>query len=209
MRISISILALVGVFALSTAGCTKEVDSTEAPLTASSSAFMAQVEEAMRDAAAGGASELQLEELARARDAGHVTVEVARESITRTVDCIRDLGFTAEYRETQNNSVPVPNLKYGGVGLETADSADRAYEQCSIQESYWLDYLYQTQPSSMEAGEAYLKAQLPVVVACLGREGVDVPADEDISETLGRALTLSQSAPGAVNCLDEAAIDGF
>jgi len=76
-------------------------------------------------------------------------------------------------------------------------------------EAYWLDYLYQTQPAAVEMKNRYLKKQLPIVVACLGREGVDVPADEDISVTLDRALALRDTTAGRVDCLDEAAINSY
>jgi len=167
--------------------------------------FAQAVSQARADAVDAKASDDQLAQLEDAARDGRVSTEAEREALRRTVACLDDAGYKAEILEDViDGGWNWPHLRVAGGG-----NADADIEKCSRRESYWLDFLYQTQPAAIEMKDRYLKRQLPVVVACLGREGVEVPADEDISLTLDRALTLNQTTNGRVNCLDEAGINSY
>jgi hypothetical protein len=179
-----------------------EVTAGDAP---GAEQFAQAVTRAIAEATKAEASKDQLAQLEDAARDGRVSTEAERQALRRTVACLGDAGYEAEILEDViDGGWNWPHLRVAGDG-----NADAVIEKCSQHESHWLDYLYQTQPAAVEMKDRYLKKQLPIVVACLGREGVDVPADEDISVTLGRALTLTQTTNGRVNCLDEAAISSY
>jgi len=193
------------VVALLVSACSADGPEATAGDSQGAEQFAQAVSQARAEAVDADASEDQLAQLEDAARDGRVSTEAEREALRRTVACLGDAGYKAEILE----DVVDGGWKWLHLTSESDSNGGVVIDKCLQREAYWLDYLYQTQPAAVEMKNRYLKKQLPIVVACLGREGVDVPADEDISVTLGRALTLSQSAPGAVNCLDEAAINGF
>lgn len=161
--------------------------------------------DAVLEAQAQGASEAQLSLLEDAAAVGEVSVEAAKQAMHATVECMQGRGFDAWYVEDVMPSGLVrPTLTFG-----TAGGGEAAYAECETLESYWIDYLYQTQPSSVALRDSYLLRQLPIVVECLEREGVTVPPDESSQETFRKALDVSRSTANGVDCLAEAEISSF
>lgn len=166
--------------------------------------------EALADAVANGASDAQVAELEQAVIDGSVSLEAARASVHRTVECLVDRGMNAEYTEgLSNGTTVVPSLSIHSDQDPTA--VDAAFQECENLESAWTNYLYQTQASTIEAEQAYFEQQRPVLVACLEGEGIAIDPEGDIYDLLWAAVDTAHAAgdTGGTNCLAEAEIDGF
>jgi hypothetical protein len=108
--------------------------------------FLQAVSQARAEAVKADASEDQLAQLDDAARDGRVSAEAERQALRRTVACLGDAGYKAEIMEDViDGGWNWPHLRVAGNG-----SADAVIEKCSQHESYWLDYLYQTQPAAVE-----------------------------------------------------------
>ena len=86
-----------------------------------------------------------------ARTRGEMTFEDAREAIRSTLECVSDLGFSAEYREEIGpEGLAVPGYVVQAEGGLESDSdiyeAIDASGQCADSESLWVSQVYQAQP---------------------------------------------------------------
>lgn len=158
--------------------------------------------EALANAREGGASAQQLAELEDAEILGEIDLETARAATRRTVKCIQDSGYSAEYADAEvNGGRIVPSFSVETDGEVQAQS-------CEARESYWVLNLFATQASALEADRAYFEQQRPILLACMEENGIDVAADDDIYALLEQALQ-ERMAGGSFNCLRQAGIDGF
>lgn len=202
LNLAVALAFTVAVFA---SACGAGVPEATAGGAHETEPFAQEVSQAVAEAQEADASADQLAQLEDAARDGKVSTEAERQALHRTVACMHDAGYEAEVLEdVTHGSWKWPHLTYAWDS-----NADAVYDQCSKRESYWIDYVYQTQPSAIETKDRYLRKQLPIVVECLGREGISVPEDEALPVTLDRAMELLQTSGGQVDCLTEAAIDGY
>ena len=133
-----------------------------------------------------------------------MSLESARSATRRTVECITSAGAFAEYDEdTVNGGRVVP-----GYYWET--SAQVVSDECERRESYWVNYLYQTQGSSLQADAKYFEQQRPILLSCLQDNGLKPDPNGDIYDLLRMAGELQASGTGtSANCLEQAKIDSF
>lgn len=162
------------------------------------------IADALSEAQEMGASEAQIHLLEEALDSGQMSLESARSATRRTVECITSAGSFAEYdEETINGGRILP-----GYIWET--SAAALNEECEKRESYWVNYLYQTQSSSLQEDAEFFEQQRPILLSCLQENGLDPDPDGDIYDLLRMAAELQASGTGTSgNCLEQADIDGF
>lgn len=194
---------LVASVAWSLAACGAKTPDQPRPPTE----FAAKVTRELEEAHKQGASANQLAELESVARDLQVDVETARAAMHRTVECIVNAGYEADYMEEVMDGVTIrPYLTYYDTGTGNADAV---YDECSRRESYWIEYLYETQPSTIDAQNKYLEQQLPTVIACLERNGVSTDPEEDMYVTLDAAVKLMQQSGGEADCLAEAEITGY
>jgi len=170
---------------------------------------------ALGDAGEGSASDTQVAILESAQEQGEMTLEQARSAARDTVSCLEGLGFTAEVTE---ESVPsglvVPGYRVQtehGPGDDSADDpAFAASEQCEKQESFWVNQVYQTQPSSIQASVDYINDTLePQLRACLEGEGYEVSDDATGVDMVRQAMNLKVEQGAALPCFDPREVPDF
>lgn len=190
----------VSVFVL--AGCTSEdLAKSEAK-----GEFADMIEGMINDAEAGGAGEAQLEILRHAQADGVVSMEDARAAANAMVQCVEDAGSEAFITDqTMQSGVVLPAYNWKSDTPEQAAIGDA----CDTQEAFWVNGAYQMQPASIALNDAYLDKQLPLVRACLQREGYAADPEATTHEVLRQALQVKTDTASAVDCLAEAKIDGF
>lgn len=173
---------------------------------ATSQAIAEVVDPAIVEAEAGGAGEAQLAILRQARAEGELSIEDARAAARAGVTCVTDAGSEANYFEYISDSgLVIPGYSYLGDTPEQEAIGDA----CAAREDFWVNMVYQTQPSSLEANDAYVEQQAPLVRACLKREGYSIAPDATTIEVLRQALDVRAATGLAVDCLAEAKIGGF
>jgi type IV secretory pathway TrbL component len=185
--------------------------SGERPAAHSDSAarFETQVAEAIEEASANGASERQLDLLDLARDEGEVTIEVARQAMRAYSDCAADAGVKVWFKETTRPDGWTNVLTM--IDVSSGTNADAVASACERKESWWVTFLYSTQPSTVEGTEAYLDSQAPVLRSCLEDAGF---ATEDDMTGMELAILSTQgddqaSREAGSHCLTQIGVDGF
>ncbi|WP_170169492.1 hypothetical protein [Salana multivorans] len=110
-----------------------------------------------------------------------------------------EAGLASRYVEhTTYSGVVVP-----GYEVEVLDPTDDALiESCDRLEFYWINQLYQVQPSSIEANEEFANRQEVALRACLERIGVTTDPDSTGTDLVEQALGLGESG-----CLADVGID--
>lgn len=192
--------AAMSVLIVSLAGCSQ---SKEAPSDVTSAEFADLMNQIISDARAGGASEAQVALLESAATSGELTIEQARESARSYMACLDTVGLNSDYVESTSTGVVIPSVHVYAFTLEEMETM----QQCDTKENFWVNYVYQTQPSSIELQDAYLEQQRPALVACLEAAGIEVPDDEDVRVTLNRAA--SEMEAGGVDCIEGLGISGW
>lgn len=168
--------------------------------------FTDQVAAAIEDAQAGGPSDAQLAILVQAQADGAIGLEAARTAGRAVVDCINVAGGGASYQEyTTGAGLIIP----AGTAITNTAEELALVDACTQQESYWVDYLYQTQPSSKKQQDAFLDAQAPLVRECMESKGESVPADATTRDVLGIALDVALKSDWGTDCLNPYDIKGF
>lgn len=172
-------------------------------------AFDVRVAEALEEARSKGASEAQMSILERASGDGGVTFEDAKAAAIATISCMADQGVDATYQDdAMPNGVTIPAYAVSAL-KDDGSPADPVMEQCENSESYWVNMLYQMQPSSIEANLAFIEKQAPVVGKCLEDAGYDTDPDATGMELVLQADDVARQTSGSVDCALDAGIMGY
>lgn len=166
-------------------GCTTASDDS----TAEPSVFS----DVLQDAREGGAGAAQIAALEEAESAQELTLDTARRAARDAVQCMSDNGLDAAYvEETSYSGTVIP-------GFRVAGAEDQA-QACDVEHSYWVNQLYQVQPSSVQANEEFADQQEPALRACLEDLGISTDPEATGSDLAHKA------ASEAPDCLGEAGI---
>lgn len=181
-------------------GCSSQPAESNDPL------FDMLILEAIEQAAAAGASDGQLELLRQSEDAGHVPVETLRLAVHATIECFVEAGFEAEYLEPVGpEGLALPSYRVWTDG-ELSPGDDALIEECDSREGFWVNKVYQLQPSSDELRVEFVNGKADELRACLEDAGYPAEAGADgvaLAQQAGRVATESQ---GAVDCLQEVGV---
>jgi len=200
---TMKVLVAVGGF-VGLAGCSATVTATDP------TSFADIVAAAIQGAEADEASEAQLALLREAQSEGSMSIEGERAAVRAAVKCINDAGVSAAYADhTMKSGLVVPRYVASVDNALGLDATDAILNACDAQEYFWVDKVYQAQPTSVAVNDAYLDQQAPIVRACLEREGYDTNADATTHELLRQALDVALDTGFSTDCLREAEIDGF
>jgi hypothetical protein len=166
--------------------------------------FAQMVSQAITDATEGGASQDQIAILEQAKDTGSISLEDDRRAARAAILCLTQNGTDAEYSEsTSNAGVAIPGY------VVTVDGAVKptAPAPCETKEFYWVNMVYQLQPSSQEATDANVEKRLPILRTCLIENGANVDESTTKAELLHAAVQLLKDTNGDVDCARTAGID--
>ena len=153
------------------------------------------------DATNGGASDTQLEILNRSLAADSVAFEDARDSAMAAVECMNNAGLEATYQEDhQDSGLVVPGYT-AHVGLEDDGTNETIMATCDNQEAFWVNLLFQTQPSSVAYEDARIEELAPAFRECFDHYGVATDADATGQELQRLAIDEYADSDGAVDCL--------
>jgi len=192
------VAVLVGVVLV---GC-----STETGAQADSAVFADLVASIIQEAEAGGAGDAQLAILRQAQSDGWLSIEVDRAVNRAAVECVNDAGSYAFYQETTMESgLVLP----GFSALADTPEQEAIADACTTEVQFWVNGLYQMQPTSMQLNETYLDQQIPLVRSCLERNGYTVVPDATTHELLRQAVDVRSETNSGVDCLTEARIESF
>jgi len=166
-------------------------------------AFAAQARKDLEDATAGHASEHQLTILREAFAAGEVTYDQAKDATYMVIECIHDAGGTAEYEENRDDSgFVIPNAILTAPDDDALEAMSAIAEQCSNREAFWVNKLYQLQPTSQETRDRYWLEQAPAIRQCLEDHGFPTSSDATPKELRVLALRVLDESGGETNCVD-------
>ncbi len=198
-----SLVAILACIVL--AGC-----GTESVRQGQPASFDEQIASAIKDAAAGGASDAQLAILRQAQSEGEMSLEGARRAVRSGVACINAMGLPAFYVErTEQSGLARPEYVVQVDGIESADATAAIIDECDFEELFWVDKVYQDQPTSQAVKDAYLDQQAPLVRSCLERNGYSTDPDATTRELLIQAHDVVNETSFAIDCFAEAEIGSF
>lgn len=190
MRVLIPALVL----AITLAGCSSEVTTEE------DSYFAEFIDTAIADAEAGGASEQQLAILEEAREVGEVTLEQMREATRAAIECFLGAGLLAEYsEETLPHGVVLPGYSVGVVG-DFSEAQDLAATRCDDENAFWVDKVYQGQPSSEALWADFLDSKAAEFRACLEAAGYETDPDATGSDLVHQTAEIYWETNLEVDC---------
>jgi hypothetical protein len=130
-------------------------------------------------ARAADVSAEQIALLERAAEVGNLEFEAYKQAVEATFQCFRD--SEVRYQEFGiDNSAGFPQLKY--MYESPPDGPSPVASQCVIENSRYVEMVYQVQPSSSEASDAAFEAALPVLIPCLREQGFLGPEDPTVDE---------------------------
>lgn len=183
--------ALAGATALIlVVGCSPDTNKTTDSEGLSEDTFSVVLAEA-RDEGAGAD---QLAALEHAEQDREVTIEMAREATRRTVECITNAGLSAGYTErTTYTGLVIPGYE-AGTSNPGDDVAWQQIESCDVAESYWINQLYQTQPTSWQARVDYANLHEAALRACLEENEIETDAQASGAELVDQAIDDSRTA---------------
>lgn len=186
-------------------GCGAPVVAPTYPTT-----FPGIIASALAEAEAGGAGEAQLAILRQAAADGEISIESARAAARAAVQCMSDGGIYAAYHEDgMKSGLVIPGYIAGGGTADQMSAQDVVITACDNRESFWVNSVYQGQPTSVAVNDAYLDQQVPIVRSCLERSGYHTDPDATTHEVLRQALDVAQATSFELNCLGEAEIESF
>lgn len=171
--------------------------------------FDATVSQAIKEATSGGASTQQLDILERAAKDGGVTFEDAKMAATSAMNCMAGQGVTATYQEQPlANGVTIPGYI---VRVLTTDGRDALpiKSACEQSESYWVNKLYQLQPTSVESNLAFIAKQAPVIRQCLEDAGYDTDPKATGMDLVIQSSDIARQTNGGTNCAVDAGVVGY
>lgn len=194
--------ALMVIFA---SGCTT---AAAEPWEGHVSPWEEEVSVAIEEATEGGASDAQIAILEKTRETGEVTFEDAKAAMVRTVECFADVGIDATYKEEQDSrSVTLPS--FTAVVTDEPDY-DEPLDPCDTQESFWVNMLYLTQPSALEAMTQQYAPLVPAIKECLAREGVEFDeTTENFWDLVEPSQSLFLESGQQVDCMAEAGVGSY
>lgn len=161
----------------------------------------------LAEAAAGGASDEQLELIRLAQDAGEVKPELLRVAGANTIACFGEFGGGGELNDwVRSDGLVIPG--YLGEFDETLGEAviESGVEACQVREYQWINRLYFAQPSSREVVGQYVMSREPELRECLERHGYDTDPESNGWELAIFAAQIAAETDFDVNCLSEADI---
>lgn len=164
-------------------------------------------QEVWLQASEAGASPAQLDLIARASERGEVTLPDVYEALAATFECFDEGGVAWEWLDLDySRGFPIPSYGWGGADEQLFDYGDACLER----HSFYVEMLYQVQPSSVEAEKSNLDERMPEVVACLRAEGVEI-SDEASPDEVELAIReavidpatglVDETRMGAAECL--------
>lgn len=163
--------------------------------------FAELIETAIEDAEAGGAGAQQLVILEEARELGEVTLEQMRESTRATVACFVDVGFDSEYFEsTRADGLPLPDYSVSLHG-EWSDSDIQVMDQCDFENGFWVNKVYQIQPSSDQLWLEFINGKAGELRSCLEDAGYETDPDATGAELANQAGAVAAETQGDVDCM--------
>ncbi len=164
-------------------------------------AFVDQVKVAIEQAEAGGASDDQLSILREAQVEGVLTFEQALSAALSTLDCYIEGGGSGTYYENvEDSGLVVPMYMALAKDDETLTRLEPMMDACGKREGFWVNKVYQLQPSSQETRDAYLKEQAPVIRKCLEDHGHATDRLATPEELVQQAMEVDFDTNGAINC---------
>lgn len=135
------------------------------------------------EAEAGGASQEQLDVIDKGSDVSFSDYEQA---VNRTISCMTDAGIdvigndVADYRG-------LPEIRYSFAASSdgrTDEETLKVADACMYTHSYWIEALYQSSPSSVQAIEARFAPYREPLTACIEEQGAEVEANLNRDELL-------------------------
>lgn len=180
-------------------GCTLGADSSTGSSTQS---FADAVATTIDDAKAGNAGDEQIAILEHAREEGVLTFEDALSAILAEMDCVTSGGGTVEYYEQrQSSGFVIPAylvLADDDAGLEAINPV---VTSCNTRHSFWVNRLYQLQPSSLQVRDAFVEEAAPQMRACLEEHGYVIEPDATGAELSAIAIKVYVESGEAVDCV--------
>lgn len=163
--------------------------------------FDERITTALASAQDGGASEAQLEILRDAQVAGIVTLEQARQATFAGIDCIvAGGGYASYFEQVEPSGFVLPNAMTEAPDEKSLEAMEPLIDKCVEQESFWVNNIYQLQPTSQDIRDAYLEQQAPIMRECLESNGYATDPEATALELLWQAHQVWRDTNGAVNC---------
>lgn len=182
---------LMGLLCMVLAGCASVTPSSDG----SSSGFEYMITEAKK----GGADPTQIAILEK----GEVSYSDYEAAVNRSLQCMRDAGISV--------IDPVPDTSSGIIFLNyswspdlpgmTQDQGTALGTDCLNRYSFWVEVLYQVQPSSVEAEEQYFDQYRDAVVQCIRTNGGTVRDDATRDEAVSASHAVEDQT--GVDCFRE------
>lgn len=194
------LVCAAAVMVMTLAGCTHEQEAPD-------DVFQAEVDEAIALAQRADASEAQLDALEQAKSQGSMTLELARQQTYAAIECMVAAGVAAKYDERTKPGglvVPVylaPISPDSPVGDDGVSQDERIIEECDSRESFYVNKLFLTQPSSVELAQAEIERRAPEIRACLENAGYAPSPDAAAGDLDSQALAAFRETDGSVNCV--------
>jgi len=196
------------VFALLASACGAAPEDNEKPW--SRVAFAELMAEAIDEATKGGAGDEQMELLERAQADGAMSLEAARTAAQNVVDCFNEVGGDAKVvEETLDTGLVLPGYLAGFDDDLGTPQIEALIQGCDYAEHYWVNQVYQMQPTSRELVGQYAMSKEPVLRECLERAGMTTDPEATGWDLAHQALELFQSTNFEIDCLGEAGISGL
>lgn len=166
------------------------------------------------DAEQGGAGDAQIEALKSAEISGSVDFEPMANAARETIDCLNESGFVAEYNVDElPGGIDFPNYVFRSIDQDLSpDEVEELALTCETRHFSYLSYVYQVQPTVVEAVDQEFETGREQLVACLESNGVNTSDLATRSELVEAAirLLLPELTEGeqtlGVDCLAEAGI---
>jgi hypothetical protein len=166
------------------------------------------------EAELGGASEAQIEALKSAKLSGGIDFEPMASAARETIDCLNDSGFIAEYNVDQlPGDVDFPNYIFRGSDESLSpDEVEELAATCERRHFSYISYIFQIQPTVVEAVDSEFEAGRDRLVTCLESNGVDTSELHTQSELVEAAIRLfipdvsEGNQEMGVDCMAEAGI---
>lgn len=129
-------------------------------------------------------------------EAGELTYGDVMLALDNTFACFDDVGVLWGLLGIDSSrGFPMPSYYWGGgMDKEEAERLSLLGGRCLKENSYYVELLYQIQPSSVEAEASNFEERKPMVLACLEEQGLILPPDatqKEIEEAVSSVLTSS------------------
>lgn len=170
-------------------------------------AFDDKVNEVIALATRADASEAQIDALETAKREGVMSLELARQQTNAAIACMTAAGVKAHYDErTKTGGLVVPIYLAeisadSPVGEDGVSQDERFAEECDSREAYYVNKLFLTQPTSVEARLAEIEKRAPEIRACLESAGYPPAADATANDIDTYALDVYNQTEGSVDCV--------